>query len=114
MQAGQLDRRITLQRCTEAQASGGNGEPIKTWSTLATVWAKYEPSGGNEGFSDGQERVSWADAKFLLRYRTDVTPGPKDRVLFGSRYYDILAVNQTARLQTVELLCKARGEGVTP
>lgn len=37
MPVGKLDRRITIEQAT--QGVGPYGEPVETWSELATVWA---------------------------------------------------------------------------
>lgn len=113
MRAGKLDRQIVLQRVTEAPDGGGYGEPVKTWATLATVWAWLETLTGRESYGAGQERVSWADVRFTIRARADLAITTKDRVSYGGKTYDILAVQENTtepRNWVTELLCKARGE----
>ncbi len=109
MRAGELDRRITIQRSTPTQDS--TGDPVKSWATLATVWARFEPVGTREAFQEGQERVAWADGKFVMRWRSDVTPTTKDQVIDTrtSRTFEILGVTEPigTRLRTWELHCKA-------
>lgn len=110
--AGQYDRRIVVERATETPASGGNGEPIKTWAALsaAGIWARFEATGGRERAEEGQERVAFEEATFAVRYRSDWQPRTKDRVLYRGRYFDVLAVNEVKRLDELHLICQARAE----
>ena len=71
MRAGEMRERITLQTSTGFTRSIG-GAPSRTWSTLATVWAKVVTSGGRE-FAQGGAEATEARALFNIRYRSDVT-----------------------------------------
>lgn len=103
--AGTLDRRITLQQATEGKDAAGG--VTLTWADLATVWARVAPAGGREVNTAAQE-ASFADTKFTVRYRPDVTPGGKMRILFDARVYDILSVSEPVRRESVEILAQAR------
>ena len=46
-QAGQLDRRITIQ--TFSEATDAFGQEVKTFSTLGSVWANVKERVGREG-----------------------------------------------------------------
>lgn len=87
MRAGELDRRITIASFTESQ--NAYGEPVKTWNTLATVWANVKPASGREFFNSNQ-RVAEVDTIFKIRYRDDVTP--QMRVLYNGSIYDIKSI----------------------
>lgn len=102
MNAGDLDRRITVQRCTEAPDSFG--QVIPTWSTLAVVWAKVERNGGGEKFATDQ-RTSRSEAAFTIRYRAGITP--KMRVLFDGEVWEIEAVDELGRRDGLMLKCHA-------
>lgn len=88
MRAGRLEHQIELQRVTETLV---NGEPIKAWATFATVWAAVEPLAGRQFFAAQQTQ-----AQVTHSIRMDWSPNwaltPKDRVKFGSRLFDIVAV----------------------
>ena len=71
VRAGEMRERITLQTSTGFTRSIG-GAPSRTWSTLATVWAKVVTSGGRE-FAQGGAEATEARALFNIRYRSDVT-----------------------------------------
>lgn len=103
--AGELDRRITLQQATEGKDAAGG--LTLSWADLASVWAKVTPLGGREPFTAAQE-AAFADTRFTIRWRSDVTPGAKMRVLHDGRTYDILAVFEPVRREVVDLLAQAR------
>lgn len=105
IEAGKLDRRITLQRATATQDDAG--QPISTWSTLAEVWAQVTPLAVREPFQADQ-RAAWVDHKFKIRYRSDV--GPLNRVLYAGRTYDVVGVQELGRREGLELMAYARGE----
>lgn len=52
MQAGDLDRRITLQRSTSV--AGALNEPIEQWSNLKKVWARRRDVSDGEKEASGQ------------------------------------------------------------
>jgi SPP1 family predicted phage head-tail adaptor len=116
MEAGKLDHRGVIQRFTTSTAGNGFGDPVKSWSDLATVWCDFEPysvmsRAQAEQFQEGQERVAWDEAKITMRWRSDLTPTPKDRIVVAGKTYDILRVNTThARQEMFELTCRARAD----
>lgn len=84
MDAGQFDRRITLQRATMADdeyTSAPSG-----WQTLAIVWAKHIPLPGAERLAAGEVEAarkvrykirrdsSWADLNETDRFLADELP----------------------------------------
>ena len=86
MEAGKLDRRITIQQATVTRGAGG-GE-TRTWANLATVWANVRPMSGRE-FTAGQQ-LGEVTTTFQIRYRSDVVE--KMRVSYDSKTYNIRAV----------------------
>ena len=83
---GQLDRRITLQSRTTAGKA--YGEPIETWTDLATVWAAvdYPLTGSGEAYQD-HINLAQTRVEFIIRKRTDV--GFVERIVYDSETYDI-------------------------
>lgn len=109
MQAGKLDRRITIQRKTTVQ--NDLGEEAETWLDMATV------SASKRDVSDS-ERVAAAEVsatittRFQVRWSKnvqDVNPGGH-RLLFGDRVYDIAAVKEIGRREGLEITAAARAE----
>ena len=104
MRAGQIDRRIVIERNTTTDDS--LGEPIDSWATLATVWAEVREPRGREFFAGGQ-RVAEVDTVFIIRHRTDVTA--KDRINYDSKLYDIQFIGEIGRTVGLEIMAKAQG-----
>jgi SPP1 family predicted phage head-tail adaptor len=108
MDAGRLDRRIVIQRATTTANSFN--EPISTWATLATVWAKAEPVSDGERQRSG-ETLADKKYRFTIRWSYDVSEvDPRDRVVFDGRTYDVSGVKEMGRREFIELTATARAE----
>lgn len=107
MRPGKMRHRVALQRYTATQNS--HGEEAKTYTALDTVWASVEPLTGKELLS-AQQTESSIDLRVRVRYSSTIsTLRPKDRVVFGSRTFEILSViNPGERNAQLELMCKER------
>lgn len=106
MQAGRLRHRVTVQRSTDSIDQYGDQTP--TWASLGTVWASVEPLSGREYFAAAQMQ-SEVSTRIVIRPISGVTLTPKDRVKFGSRYFDIQSViNRDERNRELQLLCVER------
>ncbi|RZJ19120.1 MAG: head-tail adaptor protein [Brevundimonas sp.] len=86
MQAGKLERRVTIQRFTETRDE--MNEPVKVWADVATVWAQARPNRGNERFAAAQVAGA-AVMSFHIRYRADLTV--QDRLVYDGVVYEIVA-----------------------
>ena len=106
MRPGRLRHRVVIQRATDAIDQ--YGDQTKTWASLATVWAAVEPLNGREFFAAAQTQ-SQVSTRITIRPLIDQTITPKDRVKFGSRYFDIQTViNVEERNIELQLLCAER------
>lgn len=84
MQAGKINRRITIEQRVEVD-DGGGGKKI-TWQPFATVWASITPSTGREVYQSDQVRAElWYDIK--IRYRAGVKSSM--RVNYNGRLFNI-------------------------
>jgi SPP1 family predicted phage head-tail adaptor len=88
LRAGDLDRRVDIQRKTRATGvrSAGKG----TWGTIATVWAEVRdmlPSRA-ERLAEGVS-IARRPARVRMRYRENVTPDM--RLQMGTRLMRIVA-----------------------
>lgn len=104
MRAGDLDRRITLQKRTEQQDT--YGQPIITWVPIATVWAQMQQQSGRE-FMAGAIPVSERRVVFRMRHRSDITV--LDRVTHDGDEFDVNEVRELGRREGLELHTTARG-----
>ena len=86
-QAGQLDRRITIQ--SFGTTTDDFGEVVKSFTTLANVWAKVEEKRGNEG-EDGNQLVATKRVEFFIRYRSDINE--QMRITYNNETYKIEAI----------------------
>jgi SPP1 family predicted phage head-tail adaptor len=110
LSAGKLDRKIILQRFTETRDD--YNEPVKSWSTLATRSASYEPLSDGERFRAGETAAN-ASARFVIRHSAAVADlSPLDRLTFGGVVYDIVHVKESGgRGVGIEITAKARADG---
>lgn len=107
--AGKLDRKIILQRFTETRDS--YNEPVKSWTTLATRSASYEPLSDGERFRAGETAAN-ASARFVIRYGSTVSDlNPKDRLTFEGVVHDIVRVKEVGRREGLEITANARADG---
>ena len=90
MQAGKLNRRITVEQVTESQDT--SGFPSETWATYCKRWASIVPLRGRERF-EAQQFEAEVDVRFVVRYDS-VTAAitPKMQVSYNSKTYDIQSV----------------------
>lgn len=107
--AGKLDRKIILQRFTETRDE--YNEPVKTWATLATRSASYEPLSDGERFR-ASETAANASARFVIRYSAAVADlNPKDRLMFEGDPWEILRVKEIGRREGIEISATVRADG---
>lgn len=108
MQAGKLDRRITIERFTATlDALGGE---IRTWAPLATVWASATPSPtlrSGERPADG-EPAATAEMRFQIRWGLGVTV--LDRIAYDGRHWNISRVNEIGRRVGQDITAATRAE----
>lgn len=101
MRAGRLRHKATIQTSTEAQNSFG--EPIRTWTTFATVWMEIAPMTGRE-LTAQKAALSETTIRVVIRYLSGVTP--KMRVVYGTRTLEIESVaDRDERHAEMELMC---------
>lgn len=106
MEAGKLRHRVELQRV--AVTIDTHGDQVKTWTTLAEVWASVEQLSGRE-FLQASASSSDITVRIRIRGRSDLVLTPKDRVKFGDRTFDIRhALDWGDRGVETQLLCTER------
>lgn len=108
LSAGKMDRKIVLQRFTETLDS--YNESVKTWATLATRRASYEPISDGERFR-ASETAANVSARFVIRYSSAVsTLNPKDRLTFDGTVFEIVNVKEIGRREGFEITAGARDD----
>ena len=102
MRAGTLNQRITIQ--TNTPTRGTNGETVDSWADDFTVWARKAHQNSREFYAAHKVNSETTDL-FVIRYRSGITT--KNRVKYGSRYYDIIGPNDPDGGKVeIHLLCR--------
>lgn len=101
MSTGLLRERVQLQAATTSKnAAGGT---VKTWATVATVWAHVVMASGTETVESG--KLSAVEAYVVtVRHRTDMTTA--NRVIWGSKTMDIRKVSPDPSRQWTPMVCE--------
>lgn len=100
MQAGALDRRVTIERATVTQDSAG--QQIRTWGVLATVWASVRPLRGAEAMMAMQVHATQT-LEVSIRYREGIDP-TTHRLLIAGVAHDITAAFEIGRREGLRML----------
>jgi SPP1 family predicted phage head-tail adaptor len=104
--AGDLDRRVTIQRPTTTR--GETGGPEASWAALAAVWAKVRDLSGKETFS-ATAAGSDVSRVVTIRYRTDVSDAM--RILFEDGAFARIAwKREIGRKLFLEIYCEMINE----
>ena len=103
MQAGRLNRRVTLQ--APGTTTDEIGQPIPGWTDVATVWGDIRMKSGLESIKAGAS-VSVVQASVRIRYRSGVNAGM--RLVHNLVAYDIKAVMpDIGGREYLDLVCEA-------
>ena len=84
---GRLRHRLTLESASRTPDGGGGA--VETWTTVAQVWGRIQPTGGTE-IANADGLGGRITHEITLRYRSGVTPAM--RLISGSRRFEITAV----------------------
>lgn len=100
MNAGELNRRITIQESGTARDAAGG--VLSVWTDVCDVWASITDISGREYLS-ADARQNDVQTKIKIRYNASIKP--KMRAVYGADMYNIEAVlGQDKRSQL--LMCK--------
>ena len=109
MQAGLLDRRVTLLRKTVTR--GEANAPEEIWSSLATVWASRRDVTDIERLR-ADEIGAVLTTRFQIRYSPTVADlTPADRLSCDGRTYNIEGIRQLGREEGLEINASTRADG---
>lgn len=101
--AGKMDRRITIDRQTEIVKP--SGDVSKVWSPIAVVWAEIIQQSATE-FITGFGEVETGSIIFRIRYIPGITTA--DRVTYNGSAYGLKELKELGRYEALEL----RGEAL--
>lgn len=112
MQAGKLDRRITLTRYGISYDS--DNQPIEAWTTLATVSASWRRASARETLA-GAEISAAATDIFETHYIDALaTLNPKDRLTYQGDDYNVVRVDEVGRRVGLHIEATKRADTYTP
>lgn len=101
--AGKLDRRITIERDQGTFDTVGGRVPA--WTSVASLPAQVIPLGGLETFRAGREAIVRA-ARFVVRYFANVTEA--DRISYDGNVWNITAISEINRREGLEIVAEVR------
>lgn len=109
MEAGKLDRRISIERASTYQDE--TGQEVARWAPVATVWASWRRASARETLAAAEVSAEVTDV-FEIRWSNLVAElDPKDRVIYDGRTYDIAAVTEIGRREGLRIAAAARADG---
>jgi len=86
---GSMREQITIQ--TEARSADGGGGYTQSFTTNFTTYASVKPLTGKEQYKRGQLHDTTM-FEFVIRYRSDKTVTAANRILWGSRAFQVKSV----------------------
>lgn len=103
MQAGKLDRLVSLEHRTLTR--NASGENVASYAEFASVWAGKRDLRGRE-FFDAQQINAELQATWQIRWRSDV--GTTDRLVDDNgAVFDIVHIAEIGRRAGLDLYCRA-------
>ncbi len=94
MESGKLRHILEIQRATQVQSS--SGEAVPTWSKIGETWGDILPVRGREVFAGAR---FYTDITHRIIIRTFEGLTPRDRIVFGSRTFDVDSVADSRELR---------------
>lgn len=112
IEAGKLDRRITIQAATDSRDEAN--DVVKTWADAFPRWARVADQRGFETVG-AQQLVRTADTVFTIRNteRARTIFPESHRIEYKGKIYEIISIQEgKARGDTLEILASSRPDGV--
>lgn len=109
MEAGKLDRRISIERASTYQDD--TGQEVPRWLPAASVYASWRRASARETLAAAEVSAAVTDV-FEIRWSNLVAEvNPKDRIIFEERTYDVIEVTQIGRRIGLRISASARSDG---
>lgn len=108
MRAGNLNKKITIQKLGEAVDDFG-GIIESGYTDFATVWASINPVTGKEAFLSNTD-FSTVSHKIKIRYLAGIDASM--RIFWNDRKFDVIySLNYKEANKELEILCKEEVNG---
>lgn len=101
MDAGKLDRLVTIKSRDTGQDA--MGQPLTTWSLVATAWANIKYLSGLSALKAGAD-VSLTKTSIRIRYLAGINHGMRIESL--GEVFDIQAILPVGRNEYLDLVCE--------
>ena len=102
--SSEAKHRVVIQ--TKSSVSDGEGGFTETYTGTATTWAAISPIRANQQM---EYRSIGVDATHLIKLRGNVSINEADRVVFGSRVFEVLTVENIQERGILKVItCKER------
>lgn len=98
---GKLKERVTIESFSETKDS--YGQPIRTWSTIYTLWAQHVPTSGSEVF-ETDEKTARRFATFRVRYQ-GLTINETMRLTWNGQTFNIVSIEKAEFNDLFTLRC---------
>lgn len=109
MEAGELDRRITILRAVKV-SDPASGQEVETWVDLKHLWASWRRASAREQLAAAEISAEVTDV-FRVRWSsTTRTITPEDRVYYNGREYNLVEATEIGRREGMMLRGNARAE----
>lgn len=105
MDFGKFDRKVAIK--SQSKSQNDYGEYILTPSTLANVWAKIMPKGGNTDY-EAETFVQQTNFEIYIRFRSDLTT--LHYIEYNNKKYYIKSINEIGRKAGLKLECYVKNE----
>jgi SPP1 family predicted phage head-tail adaptor len=108
MRAGDLNRRITIQRPEVDRST--EGDQVITWVDVASVWANVAPFRTRPAEDNRANQIlAEAETKFICRWHSNLRElNPKWRISYQAKVYNIvLVLNLNEANIELQIYCKA-------
>jgi SPP1 family predicted phage head-tail adaptor len=99
MRAGDLDRRIRIERREVSQQAYGEAQP--TYTLLAETWARVAPLSGREYFAADQV-IAEDFTEFRVRWLAGVDA--QCRIIYNDNEYNVRAVHEIGRREGLRIV----------
>lgn len=103
MNAGMMDRRITVQ--TYSTSNNDWNHPVKTWSDLTSVWASKTDKRETE-VNELNQTVAITRSIFTIRHLANLSTTA--RIVYDGDNYEILGIKELGRREGMQITTERR------
>lgn len=112
MKFGRMDRRIRIQKYTEARDDYGQKTPVlenlsSTDATLGNVWADVIHAGSVKESEKAHQMFPDRSITFMIRHpRGSFTPTEEMKVQYDGDTFQIIGIQEIGRRDGLRIVCK--------